>query len=342
MTAYIIHFINNVRNKIKLKINKHDEMSQGRNGELCADEIDYAETCWIRTIQAISFANEIDFLRNATQSKPRRVEQFALFLEEKQILRCRGRINNSIVPPTSKNPILLPSRHPFVDLLIRHTHEHVKHSAVTNTLTTLQERFWILKGRQAVKHVLKRCVTCRRLEGLPYSSYNSPDLPSFRVSDDPPFTHTGVDFAGPLYIKQSGNSEREGSECYICLFTCASTRAIHLELTRSLTVESFLLAFQRFTSHRGLPAIRQRENIQGFFQGCTENRSIKRSDALSFKPLGNLEIHCRKGSLVGWLLGASHTERKTMLKEVYWKNDPELQRIADLIERGRPLLILGR
>ena len=168
------------------------------------------------------------------------MEQFALFLEEKQILRCRGRINNSIVPPTSKNPILLPSRHPFVDLLIRHTHEHVKHSAVTTTLTTLRERFWILKGRQAVKRVLKRCVTCRRLEGLPYSSYNSPDLPSFRVSDDPPFTHTGVDFAGPLYIEQSANSEREGSKCYICLFTCASTRAVNLELTRIVTVESFL------------------------------------------------------------------------------------------------------
>ena len=25
-----------------------------------------------------------------------------------------------------------------------------------------------------------------------------PDLPSFRVSDDPPFTHTGLDFAVPL------------------------------------------------------------------------------------------------------------------------------------------------
>ena len=118
-----------------------------------------------------------------------------LFLDEKQLLRCRGRINNSSLPQTSKNPILLPSSHRYVDLLIRHTHELVKHSAMTNTLTTLRERFWILKGRQAVKGVLKRCVRCRKLEGLPYSSYNSPDLPSFRVSDDPPFTHTGLDFA---------------------------------------------------------------------------------------------------------------------------------------------------
>ena len=280
VTAYILRFVNNVRNKIKQKGNKHDGMSQGctiQNGELSADEIDYAETCWIRTIQAISFANEIDFLRNANQSKPRRVEQFALFLEEKLILRCHGRINNSTVPLTNKKPILLPSRHPFVDLLIRHTHERVKHSAVTNTLTTLRESFWILKGRQAVKRVLKRCVTCRKLEGLAYSSYNSPDLPSFRVSDDPPFTHTGVDFAGPLYIRQGGNPETEGSKCYICLFTCASTRAVHLELTRSLTVGSFLLAFRRFTSRRGLPATLISDNAKTFKGSSKDVQKIARS-----------------------------------------------------------------
>lgn len=49
-------------------------------------------------------------------------------------------------------------------------------------VTTLRESFWILKGSPAVKHVLKRCMTCHKLEGLQYSSHNSPDLPSFRVS----------------------------------------------------------------------------------------------------------------------------------------------------------------
>ena len=34
----------------------------------------------------------------------------------------------------------------------------------------------------------------------------------------------------------------------MCLFTCASTRAVHLELTRGLNVQDFLLAFRRFAS----------------------------------------------------------------------------------------------
>ena len=213
VTAYVLCFINNVKRKVTNKANKHDKIIT-KNEQLHVDEINRAETYWIRTIQAKSFASEINFLRNGNQSKPLRVEQFALFLDDKQILRCRGRINNSTLSLSTKNPVLLPSSHPYVDLLIRHTHERVKHSAVTNTLTTLREGFWISKGRQAVKRVLKRCVTCRKLEGLPYSSYNSPDLPSFRVSDDPPFTHTGLDFAGPLHTRQDGNQKKENSKCY--------------------------------------------------------------------------------------------------------------------------------
>ena len=158
------------------------------------------------------------------------MEQFGLFLDENKLLRCRGRLNNATLLSDNKNPILLPSKHPYVELIIRETHDKVKHSSVNNTPTTIRERFWILRGRQAVKQVLKRCVTCRRLEGLPYSSYEIvPDLPRVRVSEDPPFTHTGVDFAGPLFVR--GN---------VCLFTCASTRAVHLELTPNLTVDSFL------------------------------------------------------------------------------------------------------
>lgn len=88
------------------------------------------------------------------------------------VLRCRGRINNSSLQPESKNPILLPPNHPFIDLLIRRTLQKIKHSSVQTTLTMLREHVWILSGTQSVKHVLRCCVTCRRHKGLPYSSCN--------------------------------------------------------------------------------------------------------------------------------------------------------------------------
>ena len=44
-----------------------------------------------------------------------------------------------------------------------------------------------------------------------------PDLPEEHFSDDPPFTHTGIDFAGP-----HSAGEDEVVKCYVCVFTCAS------------------------------------------------------------------------------------------------------------------------
>jgi len=70
--------------------------------------------------------------------------------------------------------------------------------------------------------------------------------------------------------------------------------------------------------------IRQRKNIQRIIQRSAKNSSIERSYALSVKQRSIMEIHRRKGSLVGWILGATDTERKTMSKKVHWKNDPEL------------------
>lgn len=66
--------------------------------------------------------------------------------------------------------------------------------------------------------------------------------------EKPPFTFVGVDFFGPLLVKTS----QEPAKRYGCLFTCLTTRAVHIEVTHSLTSSSFIAAFQRFTSRRGV------------------------------------------------------------------------------------------
>ena len=101
----------------------------------------------------------------------------------------------------------------------------------------------MLKGRQVVKRHFKSCKICTKLEGLPFSSVLTPDLSSIRVSEDPPFSHTGVDYAGALYTHRKTLGTYKVDKNYICLFTCASTRIIHLELAPDLSIESFLLLF---------------------------------------------------------------------------------------------------
>ena len=49
-----------------------------------------------------------------------------------------------------------------------------------------------------------------------------------------------------------------------CPFTCAATRAVHLELTPDLSADMFLLAFRRFTSRRGTPNMMISDNAKVF------------------------------------------------------------------------------
>ena len=122
--------------------------------ELTASEMSRSETLWIQAVQQCSFERETQFLLKPTGACPQLVDQFSLFVDNDQLLKCRGRTNNSQLPISNKNPVLLPSRHPFVTLLIRKTHELSKHSGVNQTLTTLRERFWVLRGRQVTRNII--------------------------------------------------------------------------------------------------------------------------------------------------------------------------------------------
>ena len=117
------------------------------------------------------------------------------------------------------------------------------------TLTTLRGRFWIPKGMQTVKSQLRTCVICRKHHGHPYAQPVSPPLPKIRVQQAPPFAVTGVDIIAALNIKTANGTSKSA---YICLFTCAVTRAVSLELVPDMSTASFLDAFRRFSARRGL------------------------------------------------------------------------------------------
>ena len=112
--------------------------------------------------------------------------------------------------------------------------------------------------RRIVKRVIKFCWNCQRVDARACSERVVP-LPKFRVTEAPPFAVTGVDHAGPLFV-----IDQSGHKLYICLFTCAVTRALHLELTDSLSLSDFLLAFRRFCARRGVPSVMYSDNARTF------------------------------------------------------------------------------
>ena len=224
-----------------VKLLKEPPKDPKLQSELSAEEIKSAETLWHRDIQA-----SIKDLRKSNK-------QLGVYEDENGVLRCKGRIQNSSLPYDTKFPVLLPQKHHFTELIILQCHAIVKHNGVRETLTQVRSHYWIPKGRQEVKRLLSRCVKCRKITGKPCSAPPPPPLPQFRVSDDLAFSQVGVDFAGPLYVRDIYTSNSEMHKCQIALFTCASTRAIHLELTPNLSASSFQRALKRFMARRGIP-----------------------------------------------------------------------------------------
>jgi hypothetical protein len=274
ITAYVVKFIENLKAKLQRNTPKRTLIT---GGVLTVFDLKRAEKLWLLAVQGSSFKEEISFLLNGgdTKQPPIRVHQFGLYLDDDKVVRCKGRINNANMEHESKQPSLLPFGHYYVKLLIAREHLRIKHAGIKDTLTTLRERYWILKGRAMVKRVLRKCVVCRRFNGISYASQPSVDLPENRVSHDPPFTHTGLDFCGPLYVVNPDTKSED--KAYCLLFTCASTRAVHLELTTKLNNQEFLLAFRRFAARRGLPATLQSDNAKTFVSVSKEIESIVRS-----------------------------------------------------------------
>ena len=86
-------------------------------------------------------------------------------------------------------------------------------------------------------------------------------LPESRLPlQSPPFSNTGVDYFGPMQVKRGRGTEKR----WVCLFTCLTTRAIHLELVASLETNSFILALRRFASRRGSPLTMTSDNGTNF------------------------------------------------------------------------------
>ena len=143
-------------------------------------------------------------------------------------------------------PIYCPPKHQITKLLVYATHERLHHAGMSSTVRQL---YWILAIRVYVRKLLGRCVTCIRLTGRPYRLPDSPPLPKTRIEHPTPFSVCGVDFRAAMYVHE-GDGERK---VYIFLFTCATTRAVHLEVVIDLTVDNFMLTFRKFISRRSLP-----------------------------------------------------------------------------------------
>ena len=168
---------------------------------LTTSELKDAKKYWELYIQQKNFREAYKALQ--TNQRNTLKEQLGLKLDEDSLIRCRGSFVNVKLPEEVKYPKLLPRKQHFKDLIIESYHKGLLHAGVTHTLSQLRHEYWIPHGRTEVKRVLRKCTICCRHEGGPYKMPPMAPWPKSRVMKWSPLTFVGLDYLGPLYIKES-------------------------------------------------------------------------------------------------------------------------------------------
>eukprot|EP00794_Sanderia_malayensis_P007378 gene7378-biopygen5953 len=233
VTAWVLRFINKIRRR---SLEKHETLT--------VEEIKKAEEVWVKSVQQ--------------QHRPtaEQINQLGLKEDRNGILRCFGRFQQQ----EDQQPIYVPKQHHLTSLLVIDSHRRVLHMGVATTLAELRSRFWVPKGRQEVKRIISSCNHCKRYSVKPYKQPTTAPVPDFRVTPGHAFLTTGVDFAGPFYCKEGKRQKKT----YITLFTCATSRAIHIELVEDLSAKTFRKSLKALIARRGTPQLIVSDNAKTF------------------------------------------------------------------------------
>lgn len=239
--------------------------------------LEKAELAIVRLVQRRAFKTELTcLLANKRKRNLGSLSRLSPFMDEDSIIRVGGRIGkSSSLDWRIKHPIILPKKHPVTELVIRYHHKKVQHGGRDATLNEIRQRgIMIVNASSRVRNEIFKCVTCRKLRGR-FGEQRMADLPSERCSEVAPFTYSGVDMFGPFLIKEG----RKELKRYGALFTCFSSRAIHLESTNSLETDSFIMALRRFISRRGDVRRLRSDNGTNFVGASAElKKAVKEMD----------------------------------------------------------------
>ena len=166
---------------------------------------------------------------------------WTVFLDKLGVLRVGGRLRFTTLYSALKHPVVLPRGAHVSSLLVNDCHSSIKHQGRGMTVNEVRARgYWIIGLGCLVKSIIHKCVTCQALRGKTLDQ-NMSDLPADRAECSPPFTYVGVDIFGPFWVK----NRRTEVKRYGTIFTCLSSRAVHIEMAYDMTTDAFIQALRK-------------------------------------------------------------------------------------------------
>ena len=237
---------------------------KSENHQLTLAEKQFARNILLRTIQQESFVEEFKALKGGHGiSSKSRLQRLLPFLDDKNVMRLTGRFKHSNLSYEQKHPILPDAKHPVTKLLLLHEHQQSNHEGTEYVRSIIQHQFWIIGLRNALRSVKYNCITCRKRDAETLKPRMA-NVPAKRLNAYvATFTHTGVDYFGPFEVKLL----RRIMKRWCCLFTCLSTRAVHIEVVQSLDTESCLAFITNFIATTQNNSKRQRNKFCWFSTG---------------------------------------------------------------------------
>jgi hypothetical protein len=143
-----------------------------------------------------------DLLEKGSLSRKSSLLSLNPFLDGNQFLRVGGRLENSEMTFDQQHPLILPKRHHSTTLIIEDVHKKNLHAS-DQLLSLIRQKFWIPDARNVLRRITHKFLTCFRRKATTATQLLG-QLPEVQVKPSKPFTNTGVDYAGPFYVKQGG------------------------------------------------------------------------------------------------------------------------------------------
>ena len=139
----------------------------------------------------------------------------------------------------------------FAERIARHYHNKY-HKDIDTTVAHIRKEFWIPRIRKIVTKIDGECKFCL-IQRRKITEQIMGDLPLFRSEPSKPFSFVLLDLWGPITIKDAvvKKGPRVRKKVWGCLFTCASTRAVYLDVAEDYSTQAILHCIRRLMADRG-------------------------------------------------------------------------------------------
>ena len=131
-------------------------------------ELEKAEKFLYREAQKQSFP---ELSKSLLTGKPTAAKfnfpKLSPFLEANGLIQLKGRLKYANISYNAKHPILLTAKHPLVKLKLEQTHRDNLHEGTEHVRNLLQQEFWIIGIRNALRQIKASCVKCRHRNAQP-------------------------------------------------------------------------------------------------------------------------------------------------------------------------------